>query len=184
MEGLFVRDFAPKEMPVMEGEDFERLMSLSASGIRGKRDQAMIALLCETGIRVSELVSLDRVDFDLDRHLVGCGSGEKRRLLPVTPSTCRLLDGYLTLARIQSPQEQALFLGSTGRRPTRQGFWKILKEHGERMGIADCTPQVLRQSFAKYLLRRGESRGQVKFLLGNGSDAALRNYEKQVKDEI
>lgn len=184
MDGVSVRDFAPQAMPMIDGDDFEKLMRLSVFGIRGKRDQAMIALLCETGIRVSELVGMDREDFDSASCRVRCGTGKKRRFLSVSSDTCLLLERYLSLARLQAPEEQAFFLGSTNRRLTRQGFWKILKEHGERMGIVDCTPQVLRQSFAKRLLRLGESRGQVKTLLGNGSDAALRHYEKEVKEEV
>lgn len=183
MEGIGIHDFSPRKMPVLDGEDFGRLMQLSAFGIRGKRDMAMIALLCETGIRVSELVELDRSDFDPQGQTVRCGKGKHFRVLSISPATCRLLEQYLPLAILLAPKENAFFLGSTNRRLTRQGFWRILREHGEKMGIEDCTPQILRQSFARLLLHQGEARGQVKSLLGNGSDGKLRNYEKEGKEK-
>ncbi len=183
MAGISPASFRRKEMPLLTDDEFEKLFLICETGIRGKRDEAMIGLLCETGIRVSELVQMDRSDLLPEDSAVLCGQGAKRRQLSVSGNLMEQLLSYRTLSELQSKEESALFLGSTGKRITRQGFWKNLKDRAEKLGICDCTPQVLRQSLARILLSRGWGRAQVKDLLGNRSDLLLRKYEKQVKDQ-
>ncbi|MBR3837494.1 MAG: tyrosine-type recombinase/integrase [Clostridia bacterium] len=181
--GLFSSDFAEKPVALLEEAELARLLDFSAHGIRGKRDEAMIRLLCETGMSVSELVSVNREDLFPSKGYVRCGTGEKQRLLPVSPFTMQCLEHCRSLADLTAPAGKALFLGSTGKRITRQGFWGNLKDRAMRMGIANCSPEVLRQSLAKALLLRGEERREVCSLLGLKTDARLREYEKQGKNE-
>jgi len=180
---LFFSDFEEKPHTLLEEEALARLLDFSGGGIRGKRDEAMIRLLCETGMSVSELVLVNREDLFPSENRVRCGAGEKQRLLPVTPFTMQCLEHCRSLATLTAPAERALFLGSTGKRITRQGFWGNLKDRAMRMGIAGCSPEVLRQSLAKALLLRGEGRREVCSLLGLKTDARLREYEKQGKNE-
>ena len=183
MTGIAVSRFEKKEEVLLSPEDFNRLLSYTASGIRGRRDRAMLGLLCETGMQVSELVELNRSDLHREKGSILCGRGSKRRELFLSSETYLLLEEYLVLSRLRSPEEEALFLGSTGKRITRQGFWKNLKERAMKSGIEYCSPQVLRQSFAWHCIRAGEHRNRVRTLLGNRADAKLRSYEKQRKGE-
>ncbi len=183
MKGISVSQFEKREEVLLSPEDFRRLLAYSAPGIRGRRDRAMLGLLCETGMQVSELVKLNRSDLCGEMRSIVCGSGEKRRELFLSSETFFLLEEYLILSRLRSPEEEALFLGSTGKRITRQGFWKNLKERAMKSGIEYCSPQVLRQSFAWHCIRAGEHRNRVRTLLGNRADAKLRRYEKQQKGE-
>lgn len=181
--GISFFDFEEKPATLLKEEDLARLLDFSAAGIRGKRDEAMVRLLCETGMSVSELISVNREDLFPLENCVLCGTGEKRRRLSVTPFTMQCLEHCRSLASLTAPAEQALFLGSKGKRITRQGFWGNLKDRAMRMGIAGCSPEVLRQSLARALLIRGEGRREVCSLLGLKTDARLREYEKQEKNE-
>jgi integrase/recombinase XerD len=183
MKGIVASRFEKREEVLLSPEEFRRLLSYSAPGIRGRRDRAMLGLLCETGMQVSELVELNRSDLRGETRSILCGRGEKRRELFLSFQTFSLLEEYRTLSCLRSPEEEALFLGSTGRRITRQGFWKNLKERAMKSGVEYCSPQVLRQSFAWHCIRAGEHRKRVRTLLGNRADANLRNYEKQRKGE-
>ncbi|MBR2616277.1 MAG: tyrosine-type recombinase/integrase [Clostridia bacterium] len=173
--------FRTKEPSLLTDEEMDLLLSAPAHGIRGKRDAAMIALLCETGMQASELVGMDRTDLCPLRSSVLCGLGERRREIPVSSETMALLETSLALSTLQYPDSEALFHGKTGKRMTRQGFWKNLKERAIRLGIYPCTPQLLRLSFARRCLYDGKKRAEVRTLLGNRSDALLREYEKQKK---
>ncbi len=182
MKGICASCFSCRKEEMLKSEDFSRLICDVSPGIRGRRDAAMIALLCETGIQVSELVALDRKDILFAQNEILCGAGPKRRSVPLTGGTMDLIDAYLSLARLQNPEESALFLGSSGKRMTRQGFWKNLKDRALRLGIQGCTPQGIRQALSMHLIHQGKSKKQVLSLLGNRSDALLRQYEKQKRN--
>lgn len=181
MTGIRASDFEKKERDPVSQEDLEKLLSYPVSGIRGRRDEAMLSLLVETGMQVSELVNLNRGDVTPD-GFVFCGAGARKRKIPISGQTQARLASYRALSRLQNPECDALFLGSGGERMTRQGFWKNLKDRGIECGIESCTPSALRQAFARIKIEQGESRDRVRRLLGNVSDAALREYEKKEKE--
>jgi integrase/recombinase XerD len=154
-----------------------------------RRDKAMLELLYATGMRVSELVSLQTSDVNLAGEYVRCmGKGSKERLIPFHDQALNALQHYIENARntfISNSKEQALFLNRMGERLTRQGFWLILKEHARRAGItARATPHTLRHSFATHMLRGGASLRQVQEFLGHASIASTQIYTHLTDDHV
>lgn len=154
-----------------------------------RRDKAMLELLYATGMRVSELVSLQVTDVNLVGEFVRCmGKGSKERLIPFHDQALSALKVYIEEARsifISKSADPALFLNRRGERLTRQGFWLILKEHARRAGITTpTTPHTLRHSFATHLLRGGASLRQVQEFLGHASIASTQIYTHLTDDHL
>ena len=97
---------------------------------KGYRDHAMLELLYATGIRVSELISLDESHCSLSAGFIRCESKGKERIIPLYPAAVKALSDYIKDVRPQllaDPEETALFVNMNGERMSRQGFWKIVK---------------------------------------------------------
>ena len=168
--------------PLSEAE-VERLLEAPMRGTahEARRDKAMLELLYATGMRVSELVSLNIGDVNLPEGYVRClGKGSKERLIPIHEEAAAGLANYMDGARSTlKPEdtERALFLNRRGERLTRQGFWVILKEYAEKAGItSSVTPHRLRHSFATHMLRGGASLRQVQEFLGHASISTTQVY--------
>ncbi|MDP2949334.1 MAG: tyrosine-type recombinase/integrase, partial [Chloroflexota bacterium] len=124
-----------------------------------KRDRAMLELLYATGMRVTELVSLDLANISADGQnpTVRClGKGAKERIIPFHEQAAEALQDYLDEARpllVRNKNEKALFVNRRGERLTRQGFWLILKAYAKAANLRnDVTPHTLRHSFATHML--------------------------------
>ena len=153
------------------------------------RDHAMLELMYATGMRVTELVSLnmDSVHLSPAPAWVRClGKGSKERTIPVHEAAVAALTRYLDDARpalLKARTQQALFVNRRGERLTRQGFWLILKGYAKSAGItAHVTPHTLRHSFATHLLRGGASVRDVQELLGHANVSTTQVYT-QLADE-
>jgi integrase/recombinase XerD len=148
----------------------------------GLRDAAMLQTLCATGMRVTELVSLDLADFDLAAGQVVCtGRNARRRELPLESVVVAALQQYLDLGRPvllrASVETQAMFLNHRGRRLTRQGFWLIMKALARDSGVkSEVTPHTLRHSFAAHRLRDGLELGRLRELLGHANISTTQIY--------
>ncbi len=151
-----------------------------AKNIRGQRDRAMLELLYATGLRVSELVSLDLRDLNLEQRYVLCkGKGGKERIVPFGHSAAEALRDYLQRARpkLLKRDELSLFLSSRGSPYTRQGFWKMLKGYGRQADLEEkISPHVLRHSFATHLLERGADLRSVQLMLGHSQITTTQIY--------
>ncbi|MFA7248058.1 MAG: tyrosine recombinase [Dehalococcoidia bacterium] len=155
------------------------------------RDAAMLALMYETGMRVTELVSLnmDSIHVDAASQWVRClGKGSKERTIPI-PDPGRAgaaLGRYLGDSRpalLKNRTQTALFVNRRGERLTRQGFWLILKGYARSADIDEhVTPHSLRHSFATHLLRGGRSVRDVQELLGHANVSTTQVYT-QLADE-
>lgn len=146
-----------------------------------QRDSAMLRLLYASGLRVSELVSLNVEDIDLPSGHVRCiGRAGRERIIPLDAATVSVLRDYVESGRnalIRRRDEVALFVNHRGDRLTRQGFWLILKEHARRAGLPDdVTPQTLRHSFAIRLLDDNTDLRAVQELLGHANIATTQVY--------
>lgn len=148
----------------------------------GLRDKAMLELLYATGMRVTELVSLNLADVHLDNAMVYCkGKNERQRALPLSDTACTALEEYLDIARSQltrgsDAHTEAVFLNHRGKRLTRQGFWLILKSYASELGLDDLTPHTLRHSFAAHMLSNGHDLREVQERLGHASLATTQIY--------
>lgn len=147
----------------------------------GLRDKAMLELLYATGIRVSELVSMDLSDVNLEHGFIRCfGKGARERIIPLGSVAARYVAEYLTRARAKLTRGEnasALFVNQQGHRLTRQGFWKIIKKYARQGRIAKViTPHTLRHSFATHLLENGADLRSVQELLGHADIATTQIY--------
>ena len=146
------------------------------------RDVAMLRLLYATGMRVSELTTLDLSDVHhSDSAVRVVGRGGRERILPVDLATMRDLKRYVERARPflarHDPSQTALFLNHRGQRLTRQGFWLIMKALVKDAGLpVVVTPHTLRHSFAAHRVREGVALPQLQRLLGHASISTTHIY--------
>lgn len=155
------------------------------------RDRAILELLYAGGLRVSELTRINLQDLNLKTGYVRCfGKGAKERLVPINRAAITALEAYLTELRPKSKArstERALFLNYAGRRLTRQGIWKVVKETAKDAGITkDITPHTLRHSFATHLLENGADLRSVQEMLGHADISTTQLYthvsKRRMKD--
>lgn len=175
----------PKSISVNQVDELLEL-PLRQSGPESLRDKAMLELLYATGMRVSELVALNTDDLLLEDEQVRCAGRSKERLLPLPPSTVTSLEEYLDISRSQLARnsggpEVALFLNHRGKRLTRQGFWLILKNYAQQLGVQDITPHTLRHSFAAHMLATGADLRSVQTLLGHASISTTQIYQQAME---
>ena len=147
----------------------------------GLRDKAMLELIYATGLRVSELVSLNVGQVNLEMGVVRClGKGQRERMVPMGSIAAYWVRRYLEQARpqmIRSSEDEALFVNHQGQRLTRQGFWKILKKYARQARLdAGITPHTLRHSFATHLLENGADLRVVQELLGHADISTTQVY--------
>jgi len=171
-----------KKLPqILTTEEIESLLAQPGNqDIKGMRDRAMLELLYATGIRVSELIDLNIADVNLAVGFVRCESGGRERIIPIGKLSSEALKVYIDNARpllIKSGTESALFLNMQGRRMSRQGFWKLLKQYAEQAGILkDITPHTLRHSFAAHLLENGADLPSIQAMLGHADISTTQVY--------
>ncbi|MGI6357305.1 MAG: site-specific tyrosine recombinase XerD [Bacillota bacterium] len=180
-----------KRLPhVMSLTEVEALLSQPSSDEpASQRDKAMLEVLYATGIRVSELVSLDTNDINLEVGYLRClGKGNKERIVPLGSVAIRALSHYLEQGRpklVRSSGEMALFVNQHGRRLTRQGFWKIIKRYAKEAKIEDSiTPHTLRHSFATHLLENGADLRSVQEMLGHADISTTQIYTHVTRNRL
>lgn len=156
--------------------------------MKGYRDRAMLELLYATGIRVSELVSLDVDDINLSTGFITCRSRDKVRAIPLYAAAVKALREYAENIRqkmISDSEEKAFFVNTGGTRMSRQGFWKIVKHYQETAGIEkDITPHTLRHSFAAHLLENGADIQSLKEMLGHADISSTQIYTQLVNQKL
>jgi integrase/recombinase XerD len=155
----------------------------------GLRDRAMLELMYGTGVRVSELLSLQLDDINMMAGFLRClGKGRKERIIPVNQTSISWVQRYLARSRnvlLRRNQERTLFLNFHGRKLSRQGYFKILAQYGEKSDIKkEITPHTLRHSFATHLLENGADLRAVQEMLGHADISTTQIYTHLSKSRL
>ena len=174
-------------------DEVDALLDAAAAdgSAEGPRNRAMLELLYASGLRVTELVSLNMDDIDMEQGTLRClGKGSKERIIPVHPEALAMISEYIETARPAGKNgrqggKRALFMNRSGTHLTRQGFWVILKAAAKRAGITKkITPHTLRHSFATHLLEGGASLRNVQELLGHASITTTQVYTHLTSEHV
>lgn len=186
-EGIGSPKIEKKAPSILSSQEIELLLEQPKDvDLKGIRDKAMLEFAYATGMRVTEIISLDIDDVNIDESYVTCKNGSKQRNIPLGKISLKALKEYIEHARpvlIKDEKNKALFVNINGKRLTRQGFWKIIKYYKEQAHITkDITPHVLRHSFATHLLQNGADLKAIQAMLGH-SDISSTQVYMQFQDE-
>jgi len=181
----------PRSLPASLTEaDIEGL--LNAPNIHvplGLRDRAMLEVLYASGLRVSELVSLDSAQISLNMGIIRVmGKGGKERLMPLGEEALEWVSRYVTGVRrilLGESSSNALFITSRGSAMTRQAFWYLIKRYARQAGIAKpLSPHTLRHAFATHLLNHGADLRVVQLLLGHADISTTQIYTHVARERL
>jgi len=179
-----------KKLPqILSTQEVELLLEQpKCDDLKGFRDKAMLELLYATGIRVSELISLDISDVNSEMGFIKCNKGSRERIIPIGSMAINALQEYITKSRghlLQDANDNTLFVNINGKRLTRQGFWKIIKQYKNQAKInKEITPHTLRHSFAAHLLENGADLRSIQEMLGHSDISSTQIYAQIAKNKI
>ena len=169
--------------PTLSEADISKLIdSPDTKSSYGLRDRCMLEVMYSSGLRVSELVSLQVNQINTRLGLVRLtGKGNKERVIPVGEEALFWLTRYLEIGRPQLIRDtvinDALYLSSRGTAITRQAFWQHIKKYSLSAGIKTVySPHSLRHAFATHLLNHGADLRTVQMLLGHSSLSTTQIY--------
>jgi integrase/recombinase XerD len=171
----------PKRLPkYLSKQDALRLLAApDGTAYEDVRERALLELLYAAGLRVSELLGLKPESVNLQEGWVRVlGKGSKERLVPVHPRALSAIKVYLQERekRFKAPDAE-LFLGRSGRKLSRQQFWRILRALGERAGLrTPLHPHLLRHTFATHMLEGGADLRSVQEMLGHADLSTTQIY--------
>lgn len=179
-----------KRVPtVLSSQEVELLLEQPKNvDLKGIRDKAMLEFAYATGMKVTEIISLDITDVNFEEGFVRCKTGDKQRNIPLGKLSKEALKDYVENSRpilIKNESITALFVNTNGQRLTRQGFWKIIKYYKEQAHITkDITPHVLRHSFATHLLQNGADLKSIQLMLGHSDISSTQVYMQFQDDNL
>ena len=179
-----------KEIDYLEISEVETLLATPDDSVKGVRDRAILEVLYATGIRVSELIDSNVEDINLRMGFITCaGEHSNPRIVPLGRPARAALEDYIYDGRKklvkENTEEKALFVNYNGKRITRQGLWKILKEYGEKAGLKHkLTPNLIRTSFAVHMLQNGADLKSLQELMGHEDITATQVYLSVTKNRI
>lgn len=188
-EGLETPKVEKKMPSVLTLDEVEKLLDQpDISEIKGIRDKAMLEVLYATGMRVTELISLNVSDINIEMEYLSCRSADRIRIIPLGSKALEAVDLYMQKARLsmlRDEEEKALFVNCFGHPMTRQGFWKIIKGYAKKAGIkTEITPHMLRHSFAVHLIENGADIQSVQEMMGHSDISTTQMYARFNKNRL
>ncbi|MDD3628408.1 MAG: site-specific tyrosine recombinase XerD [Actinomycetota bacterium] len=177
----------PEVLSIEEVDMF--LESIPVSGKLEMRDRAMFEILYSCGLRVSEIINLKMQNIDFEEELLRFrGKGDKERIVPVGERSMQFLKKYLRYGRGEikkGSRTDFVFINRSGKKLTRQGFWKILKKYARKVNLdKNLYPHIFRHSFATHMIQRGADLRTVQELLGHSSISTTEIYTTLDKKHI
>ncbi len=164
---------------VLTLEEVKQLLLMpDGKSFNSSRDKAILEILYASGLRVSEVCSLNIYDVG-DESVRVKGKGEKERIVPIAPVSLGIIDTYLSKFRhlISDKEENALFVTMKGKRLQRQQIWSLVKNYAQKAGIEKTiSPHTLRHSFATHLLENGADLRVIQEMLGHSHIATTDRY--------
>jgi len=179
-----------KQLPeILTNREIELLLRQpDVNDPKGCRDKAILEILYATGVRVSELISLNVKDVNTELNFVRCSIDHNERMVPLYPAAAGSIRAYLQNSRVvlvDNPAENALFVNVNGERITRQGLWKIIRQYAVSAGIQKkITPQMLRHSFAVHLLENGVDLKSLQEMMGHADISSTQVYANIIKKRL
>lgn len=173
-----------------ESEVENLLLAPDRATALGMRDAAMIDLMYSSGLRVSELVSLQLYQVHLSRGVIRVlGKGSKERIVPMAIATQEVLEQYLGQARVEligiNPSCEVCFPSQRGQQMTRQTFWHRIKRYASQIGVrGEVSPHTLRHAFATHLVNNGADLRVVQLLLGHSNLSTTQIYTHVAKQRL
>lgn len=181
----------PRALPkTLTEEHVERLIAApDVEAAVGLRDRAMLETLYATGLRVSELVTLQTAQLSADMGLVRVlGKGAKERLVPLGEEALFWVRRYLGESRpalLRGRVAEDLFVTARGAAMTRQAFWQLIKRYAAQAGVmTGVSPHTLRHAFATHLLNHGADLRVVQLLLGHADVATTQIYTHVARERL
>lgn len=176
----------PKTLTI---EEIDKLMDIKLKDAFSYRNKAMLELMYSSGLRVSELINASIHDIDTSNCIIRImGKGSKERIVPLGDYAIKYIEIYLREYREKLTKRELndyLFLNNHGKKMTRQGFFKILKQLTKEKGIkTDFSPHTLRHSFATHLLNGGADLRSIQEMLGHESISTTQIYTHVSKEKL
>ncbi len=172
-----------KRLPfVLSNEEIDELLDApDITKDNGMRDKAMLELMYATGLRVSELLSLQFKNVNMQNAMIKVyGKGNKERNVPISDFAMEYLRKYIDGPRkrnVGAKKTQLIFLNRDGKEISRTYFYMQIKRYAEQKGIDNSvSPHTLRHCFATHLLENGASLRAVQEMLGHANVATTQIY--------
>ncbi len=180
----------PQNLPkYLSEEEVLKLLDIELKHPLDYRNKAMLELLYATGMRVSEMLDLTMSSVNLkDESIKVMGKGKKERIIPLADITIKYLKMYIDEYRayiLKTKESNYLFVNYNGKRMSRQGFYKILKQICQKCHIdKEISPHILRHSFATHLINNGADLRVIQELLGHENISTTEIYSHISKQKI
>lgn len=173
-----------RELDLIEPDELDRLLAAPKNkDVWALRDKALLELLFSTGLRVSELVALNRDTVDMKRDDFSIrGKGGKVRVVFLSPLAKDTIQQYLNK---RDDPEEPLFVSQKLTRLTARSVERLIKRYAIKAGITrKVTPHVIRHSFATDLLRNGADLRSVQMMLGHANISTTQVYTHVTDREL
>ena len=170
-------------------DEIDKLLDIEVTDPFSARNKAILELMYATGLRISEVISLEFKNIDMEECIVRVmGKGSKERIVPINDYALNALNTYIEEYRplmIKKEVNNYIFLNNHGKQMTRQGVFKMIKQECLKKGInKDISPHTIRHTFATHLLLNGADLRIIQELLGHSDISTTQIYTHLTNEEL
>ena len=170
-------------------DEIDLLLDIEVTDPFTARNKAILELMYATGLRISEVISLEFKNIDFEECIVRVmGKGSKERIVPINDYALKALSTYIDDYRplmIKKDINNYIFLNNHGKQMTRQGVFKMIKQECLKKGIKkDISPHTIRHTFATHLLLNGADLRIIQELLGHSDISTTQIYTHLTNEEL